>query len=194
VPARGGSGRLTALLECVALAALALFAYFRWIAPTEAPLGLALGAAAVTVLPTDRERWRRAALLLLIGEWLVFTYLFLKTGDRGAALFSDGLRAGLAAATAIAAGVLFRRLWPGLAQARGGAAAETIVLVLMIVSALTLDWSFWPAMVGALAVFAAEAALLALAAGRLARARLVRPLAWGLSYLGQAAMAYAFLR
>ncbi len=67
--------------------------------------------------------------------------------------------------------------------------------MLMAGGVLTLDWGFWPAMAGALGVIAAEA--LALAAAywiRLGDGPTVRRAVWALSYLGQTAMAYAFLK
>ncbi len=187
-----GSGRLTTFLASAALGALAMFAYFRWIAPTEAPLGLALGAAGLAL----RLRGGRAAgaMILLCAEWLVFAYLFLKTGDGGGALMSDGMRGALAAAVVIVTALALRRLWPALPRPRGLAVAEAAALVLMFATVLTLNWSFWPAMLGTAAVLAAEVLLLLVASDAVKDRAWIRRLAWGASYLGQAALAYAFLR
>lgn len=192
--AGGARQRLTATLAGLAVAALALFAYFRWIAPTEAPLGLVLGAAGLVLLPPTAARWRSPAIGLLVAEWLVFAYLFLKTGDGLSAMLMDAARAGLTAAVVFGTAFLLRRLWTRLERPRSGAAAELAALALMMAAALTLDWSFWPAMAGGAAVLAAEAALLVSAARRAEPSPLVPRLAWMLSFLGQAAIAYAFLR
>ena len=186
--------RLTAALSALALGALALFAYFRWISPTEAPLGLALGAAGLALLPPEPSRWRRPAIALLAGEWLVFASLFLKTGDGLGQLMADAARAALAVGSVIAVALLLRRLWPGLQRPRSGAAGEMVALTLMLAASLTLDWSFWPAMAGTAAVTAGEGVLLAVAAGRLPQRPALVRVAWALGYVGQAAMAYAFLR
>ena len=65
----------------------------------------------------------------------------------------------------------------------------------MGVMSLTLAWDFWPVMVGALLVLAAfalqvygERVSSALTSHALARAT------WALGFVGQSAMAYAFLR
>lgn len=191
---RAPSG-LERALKTTALAALALFAYFRWIAPSTVAVALVLSAIGQALLPRGAGRWRRPATSLIVAAWLVFAWLFFRTGDGWQALFRDGVRGAFLAAALIGAGVGLRRLWPAIPRPRLGQAAEAVALMLMAGGVLTLDWGFWPAMAGALGVIAAEA--LALAAAywiRLGDGPTVRRAVWALSYLGQTAMAYAFLK
>ena len=187
--------RAEPVLKTAALATLALFAYFRWIAPSSIAAALVLNAIGTAGLARGAERWRRPAIALVVVAWLVFAWLFMSTGDGWQALFGDGVRGGLLAMVLIGAGLGLRRLWPSIVPPRAGAIAEAAALTLMAASVLTLDWEFWPAMLGALGVVAAEALLLAGASGhRPGEGPNVRRAAWALSYLGQAAMAYAFLK
>ena len=182
-------------LKAAALAALALFAYFRWIAPSSIAVGLVLNAIGTAGLARGPERWRRPAIALVVAAWLVFAWLFMSTGDGWQGLFGDGARGGLLAVVLIGAGLGMRRLWPSIVPPWAGPVAEAAALTLMAASVLTLDWEFWPAMLGTLGVVVAEALLLTGACGRWpGEGPSVRRAAWALSYLGQAAMAYAFLK
>ena len=183
------------VLKTVALAALAVFAYFRWIAPSSIAAALILSALGQAALPRGGGRWRRLGTTLTVAAWLVFAWLFLRAGDGWQVLFGEGVRGGLLAAVLIGAGLGFRRLWPAIARPRTGATADLLALMAMAAGVLTLDWEFWPAMVGALGVIAAEALMLAGAYwARLPDGAAMRGVAWTLGYMGQAAMAYAFLK
>ena len=192
----GGStpARDLALKTC-ALGALALFSYFRGIAPTEVPAALTLGAIAEALTPSGVLRWRAANVLFRTAGALVFAYLFLRVGEGRAAFLGDGAKAGLLVALVAAGGFGLARLRPVAAVARVGAIMEVGASLLAAIGALTLYWSLWPAMAGALGVLASETLLLAAAFwGRVRDGPHLRRAVWILSYLGQAAMAYAFLR
>ena len=182
-------------LKISALAALALFSYFRGIAPTEVPAALALAAIAEGWPSASAERWRSAGTLVRIGSRLVFAYLFLRIGEGRAAFLGDAVKAGLLVTLLAASGFGAARLWNAAGQARPGVVADGGVLLLTLVAALTLYWSFWPAMAGALGLFACEVLLFgAVFSERLVDGPLLRRSAWICGYLGQAAIAYAFLR
>ena len=187
--------RAEPILKTAALAALALFAYFRWIAPSSIAVALVLNAIGTVGLARGARRWRSPAVILVIAAWLVFAWLFMSTGDGWQVLFGDGVRGGLLAAVLIGAGFGMRRLWPSIVPPRAGPVAEAAALTLMAASVLTLDWEFWPALLGTLGIVVAEALLLAGACDRWpGEGPSVRRVAWALGYLGQAAMAYAFLK
>jgi hypothetical protein len=105
------------------------------------------------------------------------------------------LRLGLIVLALAASGALGAWTWRG-----GGGlprvllSGEAGALALLLLSALTLRDAQWPAMAGAWGLLAAHG----LAASRARRpsvtARPLEILCWVLSYLGQAAMAYVFLR
>ena len=188
-------GRWARGLRTTALAALALYAYFRWITPTSVPLALTFQALGQAFLPQDRPRWRRWAVLLPALGWLVLANLYRSTGDGPGVFIGDAFKAALLAALAIGAGYGLWRSWRWTPAPRAGFAAEAAALILMGLMSLTLDWDFWPVMLGALAALASFALVLYAggAAGKPLSRRVLRA-AWGLSFAGQAAMAYAFVR
>lgn len=189
----GSAGRRA--LKVSALGALALFSYFRGIAPTEVPAALALAAIAEGWPSAGVVRWRSTGTLLRIGSRLVFAYLFLRIGEGRAAFLGDAVKAGFLVTLLAVSGFGAARLWKTAERARPGVTADGGVLLLMLVAALTLYWSFWPAMAGTLGVLACETLLLGAAfSGRVVDGVLVRRSAWVCGYLGQAAIAYAFLR
>ena len=189
-----GSARERAL-KTLALAALALFSYFRGIAPTEVPAALALGAIAESLTRPGVPRWRAGEVLFRMGSRLVFAYLFLRIGEGRAAFLGDAIKAGLLVVLLAAGGFWSVRMWSAAGRERVWAMGDAGALLLMAVSVLTLYWSFWPAMAGALAVLASEGLLFASAfSGRIPDSHLLRRSAWVCGYLGQTAMAYAFLR
>ena len=182
-------------LRTSALVALGLYAYFRWIAPTSVPMALACQALGQALLPQGPGRWRRWATGAPVLGWLILANLYRTTGDGPRVFVQDAAKAGLFAALAIAGGYGLWRVWRSAASPRAGVAAEAVALLVMGAMSLTLDWDFWPVMAGALATLAAFALVLNAEQGvgggtspALART------AWGLGFLGQAAMAYAFLR
>ena len=182
-------------LRTVALAALGLFAYFRWIAPTSIPMALACQALGQALLPEGSMRWRRWAVGLPALGWLILANLYRTTGDGPGVFIQDAAKAGLFAALAIAAGYGLWRAWRWTSPPRAGVAAEALALLAMAAMSLTLDWDFWPVMAGALAVLASFAvALYAGRAGTHSPSPAFARATWGLSFLGQAAMSYAFLR
>lgn len=182
-------------LKVCALGAFALFSYFRGIAPTEVPAALSLAAIAEAWPSEGAARWRSAGAIVRIGSRLVFAYLFLRIGEGRAAFLGDAVKAGLLVLLLAAGGFGAARLWPAAAQMRLGVAAEGGALMLMAAAALTLNWSFWPAMLGALGALICETMLLGAAfSKRFVDGPLLRRAAWVCGYLGQAAMAYAFLR
>ena len=183
------------VLKTCALGALALFSYFRGIAPTEVPAALTLGAIAEALTPSSVPRWRSASALFRTAGALVFAYLFVRNGEGRAAFLGDGAKAGLLVALVAAGGFGLARLLPMAGRAGAGAIVEVGASLFAAVGALTLYWSFWPAMAGALGVLASEA--LSLGAAFWERVRdgpHLRRAVWISGYLGQAAMAYAFLR
>ena len=182
-------------LRTSAIAALALYAYFRWITPTSIPMALTCLALAQACSPAGSGRWRRWTILLPVLGWLILANLYRTTGDGPGVFVGDAAKAGLLAALVIGAGYGLWRTWRWAPPPRIGFAAEAGALLLMGLSSLTLDWDFWPVMAGALATLASFALVIYAggAAGKPATARVARA-AWGLTFVGQAAMAYAFLR
>ena len=182
-------------LRTGALAALALYAYFRWITPTSVPMALACQALGQALLPEGAGRWRRWAIGLPVLGWLILANLFRTTGDGPGMFVQDAAKAGLFAALAIAAGYGLWSAWRWTRRPRAGVAAEAIALLVMAGMGLTLDWEFWPVMAGALAALAAcGVALYAARAGTQAPSPALARAAWICSFAGQAAMAYSFLR
>ncbi len=182
-------------LKVCAIAALALFAYFRQIAPTEIPVALVLGAIAEVVTPAAARRWAVVDTMFRAAGWVVFAYLFLRIGEGRAAFLGDAVKAAMLVGLLVGAGFGLARLWPLLGRSRRPVGLEAAALSMMVIAALTLYWSFWPAMAGAAGVMASEGLMIAAVfTGRPADSLQVRRGAWALSYLGQAAMAYAFLR
>ncbi|MGZ8407255.1 MAG: hypothetical protein ACXWVJ_04435, partial [Caulobacteraceae bacterium] len=178
-----------------ALGALAVFAYLRGLAPGALGIALVLSAAGQFLPPKKPAEWATSTSLLLFGAWVSFAWLCLRDGAGAMSLIDDPARFAIAAAAAVAAAALIWTLRRELGQAWMAAAADLGALTFLTGAAATLEFTRWPAMVGAAAVFAAEA-------GRLWRE--ARPPAqpggapaaalWGLNFLGQAAIAYVFLR
>jgi len=177
-------------LKALALAALAMFAYFRGVAPAAIAQALVLSAIAQALLPRGAERFGTAGTLFLAGAWLVFGYLFLKTGSGFVVSIAEPARAVLL--VALLAGVSACARWAPRPspRIRAGALADLVAAGLATAAAITLPWSAWPAMAGAVGVLTGEALL----AAAKPEGPLARRLAWALGYLGQAAMAYPFLR
>ena len=175
-------------LKASAFAALALYAYLRWIAPTEAAIALTLAAIGQATLP------RAAAFVAVAFSWLVFAWLFYQTGDGAGVLASDAVKAGMFAVLTLLAALALRRLWRAPPGPRPAVLAAALSLFLMAATAVTLDWSFWPAIAGAFSVVLAQLMGLqapALAAGRAAA---LRKASWAVNWVGHAAVAYAFMK
>lgn len=188
-------GRASRVLKVCALAALGLYAYFRWITPTSVPMALACQALGQALSPQGPWRWRRWTIALPSFGWLVLANLYRTTGEGPGVFVSDAAKAGLFAALAIGAGYGLWRLWRQRSGWRTGVTVEALALAVMAAMSLTLDWDFWPVMAGVLATLACFA--LMLYPGRPAETApspAVARAAWALSFVGQAAMAYAFLR
>ncbi len=189
------SGSAEPALKAFALAALAMFAFFRGVGPSSVAQALTLAAIAEAMAQRGQRRVRTAAVAFLAGAWLVYAGLFARSGGSWAAFAAQPVRAGLLILALASTGWLARRAWPALGPARLGAGLDLGLLVVMLGAGFTLAWSDWPAMAGALAVVAAEAALISAAfLGRPPDGGSTRRIAWTASYLGQAAIAYAFLR
>lgn len=179
-------------LKAAALAALAMFAYFRGIAPTAIAEAFTLGAIAQALTMRGPARYACAGLVFFLGEGLVLAHLFGGVGLGLAALTQPARLLPLAAMLAVLAWGVWR-LRGGAALPRAGIVAGAALLALLLGSSLTLRWELWPAMAGVLAIAAAEAARAAGAEGPGGRFALER-LAWAGEYLGHVAVAYAFLR
>ncbi len=182
-------------LRTGALAALGLYAYFRWITPTSIPMALACQALGEALLPEGAGRWRRWAIALPVLGWLMLANLLRITGDGPGVFVQDPAKAGLFAALAIAAGYGLWRAWRWTRRPRAGVAAEAVALLVVAAMSLTLDWDFWPVMAGALAALAAcGAGLYACRVGTQTPSLALSRITWILGFAGQAAMAYGFLR
>ena len=189
---KGGWGRA---LRTAALTTLGLYAYFRWIAPTSIPMALACQALGQALLPEGPSRWRRWAVVLPALGWLVLANLYRTTGDGPGVFIQDAAKAGLFAGLAIAAGYGLWRAWRWTSPPRAGVAAEAVALLAMAAMSLTLDWDFWPVMAGALlALVAFAVTIYGGRAGTDSPSPAFARATWVLGFLGQAAMAYAFLR
>ena len=191
-PTEGRTGRV---LRASSLGALALYAYFRWITPTSVPMALTCLALGQAILPDGPRRWRRWTVALPAIGWMILANLYRTTGDGPGVFIGDAVKAGLLAALLIGAGYGLWRAWRWTPPPGVGAVAEAGALLVMGVTSLTLDWDFWPVMTGALAVLASFALTLYSGgvAGKAPSPAIARA-AWGLTFAGQAAMAYAFLR
>lgn len=189
------SGSAEPGFKAFALAALAMFAFFRGVGPASVAQALTLTAIAQAMAPRGATRLRTAGVAFLAGGWIVYAGLFARSGGSTQAFTSEPLRAVLLLALVGGAGLLVVRLWPRFGRARIGALADLGLLAVMTGAALTLPWSLWPAMAGALGVLASEALLISAAVRQVPPdGGTVRRSAWALNYLGQAAIAYAFLR
>ncbi len=187
-------GRAGRTLRASALAALALYAYFRWITPSAIPMALACQALGQAALPQAPGRWRRLGLILPVAGWLILANLYRGTGDGPGVFVGDGIKAGLLAALVIGSGYGLRRAWRWMPKPRAGVLVEAASLVAMGALSLTLDWDFWPVITGALAVLASFAlALYSSRASETGPSPVLPRTAWALAFVGQAAMAYAFL-
>jgi hypothetical protein len=189
--AAGPSPGVQRTLRSIALLALALFSFLRGIAPAALAMALVLSGLSAATAPRERRFANPLSTVLAALAWLVLAWLCLRDGI-GPAAAAEPLRLGLIVLAVAAAGALGAWIWRG-GRARLLPAAEAGALALLMLAALTLRDSQWPAMAGAAALLAAFA-LMAGLARRSAPSRPVEILAWVLSYLGQAAMAYVFLR
>jgi len=189
--AGGAPARREDWLKAVALGALAVFAYFRWIAPAAIPLSLTLQAVGEAALPRGAERWRSWRAVFPIASWLVLANLFWSSGEGNELFVTDAIKAGLLALLLVGAGLGVRRARSVLVSMRIGGALAAASVVLMAAMALTLDWALWPALAGAGAIAGAEALRLMLAEQR--SAWTWKGL-WTLQFAGYGAVSYAFLR
>ena len=191
----GRSGRLEAGLRVLAFGALAVFAYFRWLAPAAIPLALTLETIGQAVLPWRGARQRRLASAFPIAGWLVLTQLFWSSGDGRLGVFTDAAKAALLVALLLGVGLGLRRIWPRAERPRLGIAVAAGALMLMAAMALTLDWGLWPALIGAFAILVSQALLADETPDRAAAmGGWARRASWALAYAGYAAVAYAFMR
>jgi hypothetical protein len=181
-------------LKALALLSLAVFAFLRGVAPAGMAMALVLSGLAFAAAPRDPPRRAALSAGLFVLAWLVLAWLCLREGGGVGTVIQPLRLAACVLALAIVGGlVAWTRRLPG----RGGQAilAETAALGLLLLGSLTLRDGQWPAMAGALALLLAHALglwLRARPAGRPPRAGEI--LSWVLSYAGQAAMAYVFLR
>ena len=193
--AGGAAPRAERAWKCAALGTLGLFAYLRGITPAAVALALILGAAGVAMAVRGSARWASTGAGLLAAGALSFAYLFIKSGGGVIVLLAQPWRVGALLAVLLLAGAGVASLRARVSGPRGGVGANVVALVVMTAASLTLPLSAWPAMAGAVLATAAEAALLGAAFGRWPpEGPQVQRLAWTGGYLGQAAMAYAFLR
>lgn len=182
-------------LKAVALGALAGFAYLRGVAPATLSIALLLSAAGQYLPPRKPAGWATNTSILLFGCWVAFAVLFWRHAGDTTELVSDPAKFALALTALVAGGAVLWSLRKDLGQAWVAAATDMGALVLMTAAAAMLDFNLWPALAGAAAVFAAEAMRLWRDSrpperpGGPAAAGL-----WALNFLGQAAMAYVFLR
>lgn len=186
---------LERVLKALALLALGIFAFLRGVAPSTLAAALILSAIA-QALPPPRERpaWATGSSLAAVLAWVAFAWLLWREGMGRAVLAEPGHLAliALAAAAAVAVLLVLRKR---LGEAGPGAAIDLSVMMLMLGAAFTLPFGLWPAMAGAVAVFASEV----MALDRNFRAEPRGPagervVQWLLAFGGQAAMASIFLR
>jgi hypothetical protein len=193
--AGGSRPSLETGLRTLSLGALALFAYFRWIAPAAIPLALTLESIGQWAAPAGAARWRRWGAAFPIAAWLVLAELFWSSGDGRLAVFADAAKAALLLALLVGASLGMRRIWALAERPRTGVGLAAGALVLMAAMALTLDWGLWPALAGSAAILIAQPLdLVAYGQERPGRRRLGRRIAWALDWSGYAAVAYAFMR
>lgn len=187
----GPSPGVQRTLKAVALLALAIFAFLRGVAPAGLAMALTLSGLGWAAAP----RQGRAAVStgLFVLAWLVLAWLCLREGV-WAEMITAPIRLAPALLVVAATGGLLA-LGRRLGEARLAWSVESLSLGVLVLAALTLRDNQWPAMAGALSLFAAHGLRLAATLrplGRLGRAADI--FVWALSYLGQAAMAYVFLR
>jgi hypothetical protein len=192
--AAGPSPNIQRTLKAIALLSLALFAFLRGVAPAALAMALVLSGLACVAAP--RERTARVTLSagLSVLAWLVLAWLCLRQGGGLQALAEPFRLAGVLLTLAAVAGLV---VWArrGAQGAQLAPMVEAAVLGLLVLVSLTLRDRQWPAMAGAGGLLLAQAAGLARNARSwrwLGKAGEILP--WVLSYVGQAAMAYVFLR
>lgn len=193
--AAGPSPNIQRTLKAIALLALALFAFLRGVAPAALAMSLALSGLGWASLPRERTPRITAAAILFGLALLVMAWLCLREGGGPQALVEPFRLAGvILTLAATAALVAWARRGPD--GMRPAPAASALVLGLLMLAALTLRDRQWPAMAGAAGVLLAQGAALARdgAGGRRIGRAAAEILPWLLSYVGQAAMAYVFLR
>ena len=188
------SGALGRALRAAALGALAAAAFLRGAAPSALSAALLLSAVAQAIPPKAGRNWSSGSSLASFAAMAAFAYLFLRAGLGQAALADGGHMAAIAAAALagvwLTTALLRRRTAQAISQASDAAA-----LGAMLAAAFSLHFALWFAMAGACLVFAAEAlALLQGADDQPGRAPPLAMAYWAASYLGQAAIVYAFLR
>jgi hypothetical protein len=190
----GPSPGVQRTLKSIAFLALACFAFLRGVAPAAPAMALVLAGLSAATAPRERTQPNPLSSGLSILAWLVLAWLCLRDGV-GLAAAGQPLRLGLTVLAIAASGALGAWIWrgPGEPMARTLLASETGALALLLLSALTLRDSQWPAVAGAAGLLAGHG-LAAVQARRRSSARPVEILCWVLSYLGLAAMAYVFLR
>jgi hypothetical protein len=189
----GPSPGVQRTLKAVALLALAVFAFLRGVAPAGLAMALTLSGLAWAFAPRERAVRGAVSTGLFVLAWLVLAWLCLREGVWAEAITAPIRLAPALLVVAATGGLLAwgRRL----AAARLSWSVESVALGLLVLTALTLRDNQWPAMAGALALFAAHGVKLASALRPLRRLeRAADIFVWALSYLGQAAMAYVFLR
>jgi hypothetical protein len=191
----GSRPRLETWLRTLALGLLAVFAYFRWLAPDAIPLALTLETIGQATAKPGEGRWRRWSAAFPIAAWLVLGQFFWRSGEGRLAVFTDAGKAALLLALVIGAGLGLRRISAQTEGPRTVLAVASATLVLMGAMALSMDWGLWPALAGTAAILIGQA--LDLATGgwkRPERRRLGLRLAWALDWSGWATVAYAFVR
>jgi hypothetical protein len=192
----GPSPGVQRTLKSAALFALALFAFLRGVAPAALAMALVLSGLSAATAPRERSAPNLVSCGLSLLSLLVLAWLCLRDGV-GLAVAGEPLRLGLTALAVATCGALGAWIWRGGGEmaARALWAAEAGALALLLLSALTLRDSQWPALAGAAGLLAAHALNVARARRPWPKAgRTMEILAWLLSYLGLAAMAYVFLR
>jgi hypothetical protein len=190
----GPSPGVQRTLKATALLALALFAFLRGIGPAAIALALVLGGLGWAAAPREPARRSVVSDALFTLAWLALTYLCLRAGGGGDVILQPTrLALALLAVIAVAGVIAWSRRAPD--GPPPGWPAQTAALGLLLLASLTLRDDQWPAMAGVLSLLAAHAVALGLGLRprpRLARVAEAAP--WLLSYLGQAAVAYVFLR
>lgn len=192
----GPSPGVQRTLKSVALLALAVFAFLRGVGPAALSMALVLSGLSAATAPRERSAPNPVSCGLAMLAWMVLAWLCLRDGE-GLASAGEPLRLGLILLVIAASAAVGVWVWRGAGGplARSLWAAETGALALLLLSVLTLRDSQWPALAGAAGLLASHA--LAVHQARHPSAsfgKAAEILTWLLSYLGQAAMAYVFLR
>lgn len=188
----GPSPGVQRTLKAIALLALAVFAFLRGVGPAALAMAFVLSGLGYATAPRERSLGASVSTVLFALAWLVLAWLCLREG-RGLQILAEPIRLGATLLAAVAVAGFAVWAWRGTGDSRRFPIVLAVVLGLLLLAALTLRDGQWPAMAGAAALFAA----LALGLSQTIRPRLGRAgeiLLWLLSYGGQAAMAYVFLR